>query len=367
MRPSRIVVCGAGAIGASVAWFLARRDAAPLIVDRSGPGAAASGKAAGFLAEDWSAGTPLDGLMRASFALHAEIAAELGWERLGYRPMDAIMTAAADEAPVDAYRRLDSPAWLDGNVAVHQVIGDTATTAQVNPHAFTTALVEDAVARGATARTGVVEGIDRDPDTGAVTGVVIDGVSEPADVVVLALGPWTSQAQRWIALPQVFGSRGASVVLAADVPGQVVFSEFLTADGQRTQLEIYPRPGGAVYVNGLSEHGALPDDPDEIAAIAASGDELHRRAGVHSSALRDAEVIARGSCYRPLTVDGIPLIGPVPDVPGAYLATAHASWGICNAPATGRMVSEMILDGGSRSLDATPFALTRLPAGRVLS
>ena len=365
MSSPRIVVCGAGAIGASVAWFLARRGAAPLVVDRARPGAAASGKAAGFLAEDWSAGTPLDGLMRASFALHAEIAEELGAERIGYRPMDALMTAAADEGSVEPYRRLESPAWLDGNVAVHEVIGDTATTAQVNPYAFTTALVEDAAARGATARTGVLEGIDLDPDTGAVTGVVIDGATEPADVVVLALGPWTSQAQRWLALPQVFGSRGASVVLAADVPNQVVFSEYVGRDGQRAQLEIYPRPGGAVYINGLSEHGALPDDPDEIVPIDASGDELHRRAGVHSSALRDAEVIARGSCYRPLTVDGIPLIGPVPDAPGAYLATAHASWGICNAPATGRMVAEMILDGGSRSLDATPFALTRLPAGRI--
>jgi glycine/D-amino acid oxidase-like deaminating enzyme len=365
MESPRVVVCGAGAIGASVAWFLAKRGAAPVVVDRARPGAAASGKAAGFLAEDWSAGTPLDGLMRASFALHAEIAAELGADRLGYRPTDAVMVAAADGGSVEPYRRLDSPPWLDGNVAVHEVIGDTTTTAQVNPYAFTSALVEDAVARGARLVTGTVEGIDRDPGTRAVTGVAVDGVSEPADAVVLALGPWTSQAQRWIALPQVFGSRGASIVLAADVPGQVVFSEFLTADGRRTQLEIYPRPGGAVYVNGLSEHGALPDDPDEITAVDASGDELHRRAGVHSTALRDAEVVARGSCYRPLTVDGIPLIGPVPDVPGAFLATAHASWGICNAPATGRMVSEMILDGGSRSIDATPFALTRLPAGRI--
>ena len=71
--------------------------------------------------------------MRASFALHAEIAEELGAERIGYRPMDALMTAAADEGSVEPYRRLESPAWLDGNVAVHEVIGDTATTAQVNP------------------------------------------------------------------------------------------------------------------------------------------------------------------------------------------------------------------------------------------
>jgi glycine/D-amino acid oxidase-like deaminating enzyme len=64
-------------------------------------------------------------------------------------------------------------------------------------------------------------------------------------------------------------------------------------------------------------------------------------------------------------VDGIPLIGPVPGVPGAYLATGHASWGILNAPASGRMVSEMLLDGRSTSLDASSFALARLPAARI--
>ncbi len=86
---------------------------------------------------------------------------------------------------------------------------------------------------------------------------------------------------------------------------------------------------------------------------------------MHSSILRDAEVVTRSSCYRPLTTDGVPLIGPVPDVPGAFLATGHASWGILNGPATGRMISEMVLDGGSRSLDPAPYALTRLPSGRL--
>ena len=316
MTPPRIVVCGAGAIGASTAYFLARRGARPVVVNRARPGAAASGRAAGFLALDWNAGTPLDPLMRASFALHREIAGELGAERLGYRPMDAVMTAAADEGSVDRYRRLDSPAWLDGNVAAHEVIGDTTTAAQVNPLAFTRALVDDAVEHGATLLTGVVDGVELDGASGAVTGVSIDGVRHAADVVVLALGPWTAQAQRWLALPQVFGSRGASIVLAADVPGQAVFSEFVTRDGQRSTLEIYPRAGGAVYVNGYSEHGGLPDDPDEILPTDAAGAELHRRAGVHSTALRDAEVVARSSCFRPLTVDGLPLIGPVPGRPG---------------------------------------------------
>jgi glycine/D-amino acid oxidase-like deaminating enzyme len=363
--PRRVVICGAGVVGASVAYFLTRRGARPLVVDRSQPAAAASGKAAGFLALDWNAGTPLDELARASFALHRELAEELGAERLGYRRMDALMTAAADEQDLEPYRRLPSPEWLDGNVVAHQVIGDPETTAQVNPRQFTRALVEAAAARGAELATGVVDGVSLAAPDGAVDGVSIDGVHHPADAVVLALGPWTGQAQRWMALPQVFGTKSASIVLGADVPAQAVFNEFVARDGQRSTIEIYPRSGGAVYVCGHPDHAALPDDPEEIVPSEAACAELHRIAGVVSTALRDAPEIGRSACYRPLTVDGLPLIGPVPGAPGAFLATGHASWGILNAPATGRMVSEMILDGRSHSVDAAPFAVSRLAAGRI--
>ncbi|HEX2503224.1 MAG TPA: FAD-dependent oxidoreductase [Miltoncostaeaceae bacterium] len=58
----RIVICGRGVIGASVAYFLSLRGARPLVVDPARPGAAASGKGSGFLALDWCAGTPLDEL-----------------------------------------------------------------------------------------------------------------------------------------------------------------------------------------------------------------------------------------------------------------------------------------------------------------
>ena len=367
MDAPEIVICGAGVVGAATAYYLTRRGARPVIVDRARPAAAASGRAAGFLAADWNAGTPLDALARASFALHREIAGELGAERVGHRPMDALMTAAADEGDLERYRRLPNPPWLDGSCVAHEVIGGPETTAQVTPALLTRALVEEAVAAGAALVTGVVEGLRRDEESGAVRAVVVDGRERPAGVVVLALGPWTSQAQRWLALPQVFGTRSASIVVAADAPAQAVFSEFVARDGRRSTIEIYPRAGGEVYVSGHPEHGTIADDPDLIAPAPDSVAELHRVAGVHSSLLGDAPVVGSSACYRPLTVDGVPLIGPVPGAPGAFLATGHASWGILNAPATGRMVSEMILDGRSHSLDAAPFALTRLPSGRIAS
>ena len=77
----RVVICGAGVIGASVAYFLACRGIAATVVERSGVACAASGKSGGFLALDWCDGTPLEALARRSFALHAELAE--GWAATG--------------------------------------------------------------------------------------------------------------------------------------------------------------------------------------------------------------------------------------------------------------------------------------------
>lgn len=55
----RVVICGAGVIGACTAYFLARRGIDVIVVERTEVAAAASGKAGGFRALDWSVGTPL--------------------------------------------------------------------------------------------------------------------------------------------------------------------------------------------------------------------------------------------------------------------------------------------------------------------
>jgi glycine/D-amino acid oxidase-like deaminating enzyme len=265
-----------------------------------------------------------------------------------------------DGGAIEAYRRHPNPEWLDGNVAVHAIVGTPETTAQVDPLRLTRALVDRAVAGGATLVTGVVDGLDRGSD-GAVRGVSVDGSLLPADVVVLALGPWTRAAAAWVPLPEVHGLKGASITLAAEIPAQAVFSDFLAHDGRRRAPEIYPRPGGEVYVNGYPEHDPLPDDPDDVHPSDAGCAELHRLAGAHSATLAAAPVTARGACYRPVTADGTPIIGPVPGAPGVLVATGHGPWGILNAPGTGLVVAEMVLDGRATSLDASPFAPSRLP------
>src|SRR5260370_2780505 len=73
----RIVICGGGAIGVAIAYFLGRRGAQPIVIERHAVAGAASGKSGGFLALDWCRGTPLDRLARRTFAPHAHLADDL--------------------------------------------------------------------------------------------------------------------------------------------------------------------------------------------------------------------------------------------------------------------------------------------------
>jgi glycine/D-amino acid oxidase-like deaminating enzyme len=77
--------------------------------------------------------------------------------------------------------------------------------------------------------------------------------------------------------------------------------------------------------------------------------------GKLSPALTSARIFARQACYRPITQDGLPLIGRVPGVEGAYVASGHSVWGILNAPATGEAMAELITDGAAHTVDLSPF------------
>ena len=83
-----VVVCGAGIIGASVTYYLAKRGVRCTVIERCSPACAASGKAGGFLARDWCDHNELGPLARLGFDLHSTLASELG--EVDYRRMDAL-------------------------------------------------------------------------------------------------------------------------------------------------------------------------------------------------------------------------------------------------------------------------------------
>ena len=356
----RVVVCGGGAIGAACAFHLAHGGAAVTVVERTGLACAASGHAGGFLALDWCDGTPLEALARRSFALHEGLAHEPGAD-WGHRRVTTYGGASGAGAQGPAPRP-----WLTGAVALHARLGSPETTAQVHPARFTEALMRGAERHGARLVIGEVMGLVREgDDDGAVRGVVVDGEAVAADAVVLALGPWSLRTSGWLDLPAVGALKGHSLLFdAPEVPAEALFLEHREADGRVVSPELFPRADGTVYACAISSESPLPDDPAGAAPDEGAMERLAAICEAVSPALAPDRIVARAACWRPVTRDGLPLVGPVPGARSAFVATGHGVWGILNAPATGEAVAELVLEGAVRTLDLRPFDPARLPPVR---
>jgi glycine/D-amino acid oxidase-like deaminating enzyme len=351
----RVLTCGGGVIGASIAWFLAKRGAEPVVIERTGLANAASGKSGGFLALDWCDGTPLAPLARRSFALHASLAEEVEGD-WGYRRLNTYGGHGGARA-----RRGNGPAWLADDFAVTQRLGSTESTAQVHPGRFTAAMMRAAEARGATLHPGRVARLAR--RGGTVAGITVDGETIEGDAVVIAMGPWSILAAQWLPLPAVFGLKGHSLLFdtGTGVPAEALFAEYREPTGAISTPEVFPRNDGTTYVCAISSETPLPVDPADVAPDPGAIERLEGICRSLSPVLAKAKVLSAQACYRPVTRDGLPLIGRVSGLDNAYVATGHSVWGILNAPATGEAMAELILDGAAGAVDVSPFDPARLP------
>jgi glycine/D-amino acid oxidase-like deaminating enzyme len=356
---TRIVICGGGAIGAAIAYFTSRRGARTTVIERYAVAGAASGNSGGFLALDWCRGSSLDRLARRSFELHAQLSAELG-DPWGYRRLTTYGGYAVED---DTARGAPGRPWLTDGVAITSRLGSPQTTALVEPRAFTTGLMRVAEAHGAVLRHGTVVDLVRSA-SGGVRGVALAGGEiVEGDAVVIAMGPWSILAARWVPLPAVFGYKGHSLVFetGGSIPAEALFLEYREASGEILTPELFPRADGTTWVCAISTLGPVPVDPADVTPDEGAHARIEGLCRNISPVLAAAPIKARQACFRPVTEDGLPLIGALPGIEGAYVATGHSVWGMLNAPATGEAMSELILDGAARRVDLAPFAPERLP------
>jgi len=351
----RVVICGGGVIGACSAYFLARRGVSVVVVERAVVAGAASGKAGGFLALDWCAGSPLDSLARRSFALHARLANEIraDWS---YRPMTAYGGFVVRDQ--DSRRRVPAALdWLCDGVVISSRLGTPQTTAIVHPRKFTSGMMRAAQEQGAQVHLGRVTGVVHRGAGSKLKGVEVDGSVVEADATVIAMGPWSMVAARWLRLPSVFGQQSPSLVYDTgdDVPAEALFLEYQLESAAVLSVEVFPRADGSTHVTAFSSDAALPPDPADVAPEPDKIEYLQAICERLSPAFRKDRIVAKQACFRPVTRDFLPLIGRVPDIEGAYIATGHNVWGILNAPATGEAISELIVDGRAHTTDLTPF------------
>jgi glycine/D-amino acid oxidase-like deaminating enzyme len=217
---------------------------------------------------------------------------------------------------------------------------------------------------GAKLQIGEAAAVVRSKDGTAITGVRVAGDIIGADAVVIAMGPWSVLAAQWLRLPAVYGLQSPSLVYntGTDVPADALFLEWERETGEQVSVEMFPRGDGTTHITAFSDQRPLPVDPATVAPDPHAIERLQAIAKRLAPAFRPERIVARQSCFRPVTQDGLPLIGKVPGASGAYVATGHSVWGILNAPATGEALAELIAEGKAHSTDLSPFDPARLRA-----
>ena len=350
----RVLICGGGVIGASIAYFLSRRKVETTVIERTGLACAASGKSGGFLAFDWCDGTPLEPLARRSFTLHARLTQEIG-DDWNYRPL----TTYGGSMGLRRHASVHGLNWLSAGVSVDQRLGSTETTAQVHPGKFTAAMMRAAEAQGAELRIGQSRGStpwvtsrrcrgrrrdDRERRLCHRDGPMVD----PRDTMAAIAGcirPQGAQPRfryRHEGAPGSPFSRSPRGVWCRAIARSLSafrWHHLCLRDLQR-------KPAAGRSSRSSPDAGAI---------------EQLERCAARCRRCSPQAILARQACYRPVTRDGLPLIGRVPGVAGAYVATGHSVWGILNAPATGEAMAELIIDGAANSVDLSPFDPGRTP------
>jgi len=320
----RVAVVGAGVIGCAVAERLQRGGHQVTIYERDRVGAHASGAAAGLLAP--YSESELDAGAR-SLRLFPELAARLLTETgidVQFHDMDSLTPAFDPEE--EALLKRAGGRWLDAfelrglEPGLHPDCRGAVRfpESQVTPPLFTRALAQAAVQRGAELREGV--------------RITSPSDLEPADVVVLAAGPWSADlgANFGIEVP-VWPSRGQLVRLRPAPGRPEPLTRMLTHHGRY----LVPKPDGAIVAGSTEEEVGFDARPtaDGVRGLL----DFARRM---VPALGDATVEEVWAALRPATADGEPIIERRGE--RLVVATGHNRNGILLAPLTAQRVAELV-------------------------
>jgi D-amino-acid dehydrogenase len=182
-----------------------------------------------------------------------------------------------------------------------------------------------------------------------VTGVGTNRGVLAGREVVLAAGAWSGPmaAQLQLRLP-LQPAKGYSITMVRPAVCPQVPLSFSERRVVATPWPSGYRLGGTMEFSGF----ATPPDPRRFRALtSAAADYLKEPVG--------RPVLEEWTGLRPMTSDDLPLIGAVPGWRNLWVATGHGMLGITAAPATGKLVQEMIC-GETPHIDPAPFRVRQL-------
>jgi sarcosine oxidase subunit beta len=344
LHETDVLVIGAGIVGCSIAYSLAKRGVSVTVVDGRSIG---EGTSSATMALIWVQGkepAPYMELNLLGAQLHAELATGFDEDVELRQPGGLILCQEEDEfqerlAAMERLKRGSSQYQAQPLSAAEVrelepvVSSDIAGgiysphDGHINPFKYMSTVVRMSKRGGAAflLHTPVLRILRNE---GGVTGAETAQGTIRANQVVVAAGGAAPDLVRSlgvdIRLNQV---RGQLLVTARTKP---IFSHPLHNQRQTES--------GNILIGSTHESVGMDTSTTWDAAR-----EIARRVVRLIPALADLSVIRQFSGVRPMPVDGLPFLGPVQRIPGLYISVSHS--GITLAPVHGKVISDLIVDG----------------------
>lgn len=403
------MVIGAGVIGLLAAYELRRRRMEVILIDRGEPGAACSSGNTGWVVPSFSGPLPAPGLVRTSLKwmlsrasplyikprLDADLARWLWafWRhcnsrdhqtgldavaRFGRSTMalfdslradgvefemhaDGVLFAFLEErTQQQVFRELralqgygyGAPALLDSKAVgefepqlSQSVVGGVFIPGErhLHPESLVGALLERLHGMGTDVRSGIVV-TGAETRGGSASGILTSAGRIQGDAFVIAAGVWSAVVSRWFGFGfPLQAGKGYSLTMP-DPP--VALRRPIYLEEARVACSPF---AASLRLAGTMELSGLDPAPDRRRIT-----PMEKAAGTYFKGWNERTARTAWMGMRPLTPDGLPVIGRVPGLANVFLATGHAMLGITLAPVTGAAIAGLVA-GQTSGFDLTPF------------
>ncbi|WP_261133602.1 glycine oxidase ThiO [Bacillus sp. Marseille-Q3570] len=346
-----VIVVGAGVIGCSIAYHVAKEGKSVLVLEKGSIAGKASKAAAGMLGAqtELEEDSPLFQLAKASRAMFPELASDLknitGID-IGYE-QNGIYKVAWTEAQMERFKSLVHAQQLLGEES-HWISADELQTrepalikevcgamfipddGQVSAPEMTKALAQAAVKLSATIKeyTEVHRFVK---ESGELKGVETSAGLFSADYVVIAGGAWSEKLLKGAGVElETYPVKGEcfSVKTGKRLIRGTVFSD---------ECYIVPKAGGRLIIGATERPGSFEE------TVTVEGIARLMEAAIRIlPALQDAEWEKAWAGIRPQTKDALPYLGVHPEFKHLFMATGHYRNGILLAPITGKLMADLI-------------------------
>ena len=368
-KKKKVVIVGAGIIGASLGYHLSQRDEiAVTLLERDIPGAGASGHSFAWANAFGKDPREYHTLNRRSLDMWYRLAHQLDTD-IGIHYGGEMRWESNPERATQLRQRIrqiqtwgypcrlisrDEMLTLEPNLQPGDVLAASLSEADIHieTDTFIDVCLQHACSAGAvvhsqTEVTGFVF------HNGNITAVKTADAEFPCDVAVLASGVQTAELASLaeVNIPQ---QRSPGVVIkttpCTEILHNVAVIHAPPTDENHQHLHLRQLADGSLRIGQGTQEGINHDDSQQHA------DALLARSKTYLPAIGEAQAIPTPVGYRPMPLDGFPVLGFTKAVSNLYIALMHS--GVTLAPLVGEMATLEIVDGVGVDW-FTPYRLER--------